>query len=101
MGCIPSNKYFCEPNLGKRNLYPLISKKGSYTNLKIRMNLLAYADGQNNIFSISKKINVPLKKVLIEYKILLKISWHRNVHFLVDTIKLHHNHEFANSLDFS
>jgi len=80
LGCIPSNKYFCEPNLGKRNLYPLISKKGSYTNLKNRMNLLAYADGQNNIFSITKKINVPLEKVLIEYKILLKKKLLKNIY---------------------
>ena len=80
LGCIPSNKYFCEPNLGKRNLYPLISKKGSYTNLKTRMNLLAYADGQNNIFSITKKINVPLEKVLIEYKILLKKKLLKNIY---------------------
>ena len=72
LGCIPSNTNLCEPNLGKRNLYPLISQKGAYSKIKIRMNLLAYADGQDNIFNISKKINSPLKEVINEYKILLK-----------------------------
>ncbi len=72
IGSIPLNRNFCEPNLGKRNLYPLISKKGGYLQTKTRMNLLAYADGENNLFTISKKINVPLEKVIEEYKILLK-----------------------------
>ena len=35
------------------------------------MNLLAYADGQDNIFTISK-INSPLKEVINEYKTLLE-----------------------------
>ena len=72
LGSVPLNRNFCEPNLGKRNLYPLISKKGSYLQTKIRLNLLAYADGKNNLFTISKKINTPLEKVIEEYKILLK-----------------------------
>ena len=78
LGCVPSNIIFCEPNLGKRNLYPLISKKGNYSNLKTRMNLLAYADGQNNLFTITKRINSPLEKVIEEYKILLKENLLKN-----------------------
>ena len=78
LGCVPSNTNFCEPNLGKRNLYPLVSKKGNYSNLKTRMNLLAYADGQNNLFAISKKIKSPLDKVIEEYKILLKENLLKN-----------------------
>ena len=78
LGCVPSNTNFCEPNLGKRNLYPLISKKGNYSNLKTRMNLLAYADGQDNLFTISKKIKSPLEKVIKEYKVLLKENLLKN-----------------------
>ncbi|MDA7689405.1 DUF4910 domain-containing protein [Candidatus Pelagibacter sp.] len=78
LGCVPSNTNFCEPNLGKRNLYPLISKKGNYSNLKTRMNLLAYADGQDNLFNISKKIKSPLEKVIKEYKVLLKENLLKN-----------------------
>ena len=72
IGCIPKNIFKCEPNLGKRKLYPLISKKNNYSDTKLRMNVLTFSDGKENIFKISKKINQPLKKVLEEYKLLLK-----------------------------
>ena len=81
IGCIPSNTNFCEPNMGKRNLYPLISKKGSYSQIKTRMDLLAYADGKDNLFTISKKINSPLEKVMDEYKILLSEQLLKNKYF--------------------
>ena len=81
LGCIPSNTNICEPNMGKRNLYPLISKKGNYTQIRTRMDLLAYADGMNNLFTISKKINSPLEKVISEYKILLKKKLLKNKYF--------------------
>ena len=71
-GCIPVNKYICEPNLGKRNLYPTISIRDNYSDLKTRMNLLAYSDGKDNIFNISKRINTPLKATFKEYKLLIK-----------------------------
>jgi aminopeptidase-like protein len=80
-GCIPKNRFKCEPNLGRRNLYPLTSKKGSYKNIKLRMNLLAYADGKENIFNISKKINVPLKELLVEYELLLKKKLLKNNYY--------------------
>jgi aminopeptidase-like protein len=80
-GCIPKNRFKCEPNLGRRNLYPLTSKKGSYKNIKLRMNLLAYSDGKENIFNISKKINVPLKELLVEYELLLKRKLLKNNYY--------------------
>ncbi len=42
------------------------------------MNLLGYADGKDNLFTISKKINAPLEKVILEYKILLKENLLKN-----------------------
>ena len=72
LGLYPQTKVFCEPNLGKRNLYPLISKKENYKDeeIKIRTNLIAYANGKNNIFNISNLINVPLSKICKEYSLL-------------------------------
>ena len=35
-----------------------------------RCNLIAYADGKRNIFEISRKINMPLKDLIKEIKIL-------------------------------
>ena len=70
----------CEPQLGKRNLYPTISKKGSTENVKNMMNLLAFCDGQNDLLSIAERINVsivtllPIIEVLIQKKILKKVK---------------------------
>lgn len=81
IGCISKNYFKCEPNLGKRNLYPLTSKKDSYEHIKLRMNLFAYSDGKENIFNISKKIGIPLRQVLNEYKLLLKKKLLRSKHY--------------------
>jgi aminopeptidase-like protein len=43
---------FCEPQLGKRGLYPTISKKGQYDEIKIISDLLAYADGTIDLIDI-------------------------------------------------
>jgi aminopeptidase-like protein len=49
-----------EPQLGKRGLYPTISQKGSYSSVIALKDLLAYADGQNDLIAISKIINQPI-----------------------------------------
>ena len=39
--------------MGKRGLYPLISKKNSHNNqLKLRMDIISYSDGKKSIFEI-------------------------------------------------
>lgn len=48
-----------EPQLGKRGLYPTISQKGSYDEVKAMVDLIAYADGKNDLFDISNIIGVP------------------------------------------
>ncbi len=71
LGLYPTTKLPCEPNLGKRGLYPTISQKGvQYEESKIRKDLLAYSDGKTNIFKIATIINKPLDKLCDEYKIL-------------------------------
>lgn len=54
----------CEPNLGKRGLYPTISQKGNYDNVKSMMNFIAYADGNNDLIDISNIIGVPVKDLI-------------------------------------
>ena len=66
----PKTNFYCEPNLGKRKLYPTISQKGNYTNIKNRMDLIAFSDGKTNIFKISNILNVPIHKILSELKLL-------------------------------
>ncbi len=53
-----------EPQLGKRGLYPTISKKGSYDSIRALKNLIAYADGKNDLIDISNIINVPVDKLI-------------------------------------
>ena len=72
LGLYPQTRVLCEPNLGKRNLYPQISKKENYKDIdiKVRTDLIAYANGKNNIFYISNLLNVPLSKICKEYRLL-------------------------------
>ena len=67
----------CEPNLGKRNLYPLISKPDSAKDYEFKLPLkildfLQYADGTNNLKDISKHIKYSMIKAKFILKILLK-----------------------------
>lgn len=61
-------KVCCEPQLGKRGLYPTISKKGNADIVKSLMDFIAYADGSNDLFDISNIIGVPVRELLPEIK---------------------------------
>ena len=66
----------CEPQLGKRGLYPTISKKGSNYSVRTMQHLIAYADGRNDLIGISNILNtsveelIPLKDKLMEHQLL-------------------------------
>lgn len=47
-----------EPQLGKRGLYPTISKKGSYDEIMPMRDLITYADGTEDLIAISDRIGV-------------------------------------------
>ena len=53
----------CEPQLGKRNLYPVLSTKTSVASVKRMMNFIAYADGTNTIPDISKITGIPISEI--------------------------------------
>ena len=66
-GIYPKVKVLCEPQLGKRNLYPNTSKLYSGIHpAKLRMDIIAQCDGINNIFNISNNLNVNLSKIYDE-----------------------------------
>ena len=48
----------CEPQLGKRGLYPTISTKESGNTVRVMMDFLAYADGNNDLIDIANIIGV-------------------------------------------
>ncbi len=63
--CLEGNEYpklnvLCEPQLGRRGLYPSISTKETYAQIYNLNNLIAYCDGKRSLLEIADKINVPL-----------------------------------------
>ena len=58
---IPKNIIICEPNMGKRGLYPTLSTTKSKPNTQKLMDFLQYADGQTSLKKISKTINLNFK----------------------------------------
>ena len=65
-------KVCCEPQLGKRGLYPTVSHKDTYSDVKAIQNFLAYADGENDLLAISENINVSVEKLIVIIDKLLK-----------------------------
>ena len=45
----------CEPQLGRRNLYPTLGKKDMYNSLKIVMGLIGYCDGTKDLLEIAER----------------------------------------------
>ena len=55
----------CEPQLGKRGLYPTVSIKGQYSAVRVMTNFLTYADGSNDIIDISNIIDQPIENIIV------------------------------------
>ena len=67
----PKSNYICEPNMGKRNLYPKISKKdANYSSTRDLMNFIQYSDGQNSLSQISKFLKISKQKNIKIFKFL-------------------------------
>ncbi|MEW7864219.1 DUF4910 domain-containing protein [Aeromonas diversa] len=49
----------CEPQMGKRGLYPDLSTRWSGWQVRDMMNLLAYSDGALTLFEIAETIHIP------------------------------------------
>jgi len=70
----------CEPQLGKRGLYPTVSQKGTYSDARIIQNFVAYADGKSDLIDISNVIDASVEVLaniaekLITEKIIEKIK---------------------------
>jgi aminopeptidase-like protein len=48
-----------EPQLGRRGLYPTLSQRDSGLEVRTMMNILAYADGAQDLVSLAERIGVP------------------------------------------
>jgi len=73
---IPKNLILCEPQMGRRNLYLKLSN--TFLKNKVNkfvssyMNFLQYADGKNDLTTISRMINIDLTKIKKIYLLLKK-----------------------------
>jgi aminopeptidase-like protein len=54
----------CEPQLGKRNLYPDVSKKENWESVIDIVNVLSFADGSSDLIELSENIQLPFTKTL-------------------------------------
>lgn len=68
----PKCKIMCEPQMGKRGLYPTLSTKNENKLTRSYMDFLQYADGTNSLEKISNLIKLDLNSVKKIYSILLK-----------------------------
>jgi len=62
--CYPKATVLCEPQLGKRGLYPTLSNKNSATEVRAMINLLAYSDGSLSLLQIAEQIRQPMWDLL-------------------------------------
>ena len=59
----PKSVAMCEPQMGKRGLYPTLSRKSKNRLSRSYMNFLQYSDGYNSLEKISKLIKLNLRSV--------------------------------------
>jgi aminopeptidase-like protein len=82
---IEENGYFkttvlCEPQLGKRDLYPSIGDRSIGDQTLLMVNLISYCDGNHSLLEISEILDAPFWKLikiverLVKHKLLIKIS---------------------------
>jgi aminopeptidase-like protein len=70
----------CEPQLGRRGLYPSLSTKESDTQVRTMLNFIAYADGTRDLVAIADSIGasalelLPMAAVLVEKGVLERLG---------------------------
>lgn len=78
-------KMLCEPQLGKRGLYPTLSTKERNADIKRTMNFLSHCDGEQSLFDIAERIDVPCwelfetARLLVEHNIIEEIPNSKSV----------------------
>ena len=69
----PKINVLCEPQLGKRGLYPSLSNK-SDKSFKSMMNFISYCDGKNSISEIANLCNIDNAEAINYYETLRQVN---------------------------
>lgn len=76
----PKVKVLCEPQLGKRGLYPTLSTKASGAEFRLMMELITWSDGTRSLIEIAELCSSPVWEL---YPIVDKLS----SHYLMDLLE--------------
>jgi aminopeptidase-like protein len=69
----------CEPQLGKRGLYPTLSTKSTGDEVRVMMDMIAYCDGIHTLLDIAEIIKAPMWELLPIYAKLAKCGLLRDL----------------------
>lgn len=72
--CYPKVMVLCEPQLGKRGLYPTLSTKTSGAEVRLMMDLITWSDGSRSLIEIAELCRCPVWDL---YPILEKLNSHQ------------------------
>lgn len=59
----PRTRVFGEPQLGRRGLYPSISKKGSTDTVRTLLDVISYCDGKHTVIDIAERLSKPFEEI--------------------------------------
>lgn len=76
----PKIKILCEPQLGKRGLYPNLSEKNNLSDrVNLMMNFITWSDGEHTLLEIAEKIDSPIWEL---YDIFIELKNHDIIEIL-------------------
>lgn len=70
----PRVTILCEPQLSKRGLYPTLSTKNSWEQVRLMMDLITWSDGTKSLLEIAEECNYPIWDF---YPIIEKMAEHK------------------------
>ena len=79
----PKVNTFCDPQLGKRGLYPTLSTKSIHNEVRLMMDLITWSDGTKSMLEIAEICDVPIWEL---YPIVKKLSDHQLLSLFDDPV---------------
>jgi aminopeptidase-like protein len=79
--CYLKTAVLCEPQLGKRGLYPTLSTKESVGQVRAMMNLISYCDGSRTLLEIANLIEEPFWDLMLIVEKLASLGLLEKKHF--------------------